>query len=313
MDVTKDLAYAPAEPPGTQGHLLDLYLPGSARPAPLVIFSSGSGWLADSGRQGADQVAAQLNPRGFAVAGVAVRSSGQARFPAQLHDVKAAIRWLRAHATTYYLDPGRIALMGDSSGGWVTAMAAVTGDIPHLEGDVGTPGPSSAVQAAVPFYPPTDFLQMDAHMVDGCKPFNTVFGLTDCHSDPRSPESLLLGRPIKGCPDRVAAANPLTYIGARRTPPFLIFHGERDLFVPYHQSRLLYEKLAATGSEARLISLPRAGHGPLAAMLTDQETRRDAYEETARQGHTTPPRPTTPSWQTVVSFLEQRLRAPSAK
>ncbi|WP_364703696.1 alpha/beta hydrolase [Streptomyces ossamyceticus] len=313
MDVTKDLAYAPADPPGTQGHLLDLYLPRSARPAPLVIFSSGSGWLADSGRQGADQVAAQLNPRGFAVAGVAVRSSGQALFPAQLHDIKAAIRWLRAHATTYHLDPGRIAVMGDSSGGWVTAMAAVTGDIPHLEGDVGTRGPSSAVQAAVPFYPPTDFLQMDTHMVDACKPFNAVFGLTGCHCDPRSPESLLLGCPIKDCPDQVAAANPLTYVGARPTPPFLIVHGERDLFVPYHQSRLLYEKLAAAGDEARLVSLPRAGHGPFAAMLTDQETRRDAYEETAQQGRTTPPRPMTLSWQTVVSFLEQRLRAPSAK
>lgn len=313
MDVTKDLAYAPADPPGTQGHMLDLYVPRSARPAPLVIFSGGSGWLADSGRQGADQVAAQLDPHGFAVAGVAVRSSGQALFPTQVHDIKAAIRWLRAHATAFGLDAGRIAVMGDSSGGWTTAMAAVTGDLPDLEGEVGTRGPSSAVQAAVPFYPPTDFLRMDAHMRDGCRPFNAVFGLTGCHSDPRSPESLLLGRPIEDCPDQVAAANPLTYIGARRIPPFLILHGERDLFVPYHQSRLLYEKLAAAGAEARLISLPHAGHGPLTAMLTDRETRRDAYEETARHGRTTPPRPTTPSWQTVVSFLEQRLRVASPK
>ncbi|MGK5692407.1 alpha/beta hydrolase fold domain-containing protein [Streptomyces sp. URMC 128] len=308
MEVTKDLAYAPAEPPGTQGHLLDLYVPQSQQPVPLVIFSSGSGWLADSGRQGADEAAAQLNPHGFAVAGVAIRSSSQAQFPAQLYDIKSAIRWLRANATTYNLDPHRIAIMGDSSGGWTTAMAAVTGGIPHLEGDVGVRGPSSAVQAAIPFYPPTDFLQMDAHMPDDCRTFNGVFGLTDCHSDARSPESLLLGCPIKDCPGKVAAASPLTYIGGRPTPPFLIFHGEQDPFVPYHQSRLLFEKLATARGEARLVSFPHAGHGPLQDMLGDQDTRRDAYEETARGGRITPALPVTPSWQTVVSFLEQRLQ-----
>jgi acetyl esterase/lipase len=187
-------------------------------------------------------------------------------------------------------------------------MAAVTGNIPHLEGDVGVRGPSSAVQAAVPFYPPTDFLHMDAHMLNDCKPFNAVFGLTDCHADPRSPESLLLGCPIKDCPDKVAAANPLTHIRDRRTPPFLIFHGEQDPFVPYHQSRLLYDKLASAGNDARLISFPHAGHGPFLDMLNDPDTRRDAYEETAHNGQTTPARPATPSWQTVVSFLKQHLR-----
>lgn len=311
VEVTKDLAYAPAQPPGTQGHLLDLYVPRSARPVPLVIFSSGSGWLADSGRRGADTVAAQLNPRGFAVAGVAIRSSGQAQFPAQLYDIKGAIRWLRANAKTYNLDPHRVAIMGDSSGGWTTAMAAVTGDRPELEGDVGPRGPSSAVQAAVPFYPPTDFLQMDAHMPDDCRVFNSAFGLTDCHSDARSPESLLLGCTITACPGKVAAANPLTYIGKRHTPPFLIFHGEQDPFVPYHQSRLLYDALASAGEEARLISFPRAGHGPLEDMLTDDETRQGAYEETTRNGHNMPARPVTPTWPTVVSFLEQRLRTVS--
>ncbi|MCL8017134.1 alpha/beta hydrolase [Streptomyces sp. AS02] len=308
MDITKNLSYAPAQPPGTQGHLLDLYVPRSGRPVPLVIFTSGSGWLADSGRTGADKAAAQLNPRGYAVAGVAIRSSGQAQFPAQLYDIKGAIRWLRAHAKTYNLDPGRVAIMGDSSGGWATAMAAVTGDIPQLEGDVGPRGPSSAVQAAVPFYPPTDFLQMDAHMPDDCKAFNSAFGLTDCHSDARSPESRLLGCTITACPDKVAAANPLTYIGERRTPPFLILNGEQDVIVPHHQSRLLYDKLAAAGDDARLISFPEAGHGTNFQMLTDDATRKGAHEETARHGHTTPARPVTPTWQTVVSFLDRGLR-----
>jgi acetyl esterase/lipase len=208
------------------------------------------------------------------------------------------IRWLRANAKTYNLAPQRVAIMGDSSGGWTTAMAAVTGDRPELEGDVGPRGPSSAVQAAVPFYPPTDFLQMDAHMPDGCRVFNSAFGLTDCHSGARSPESLLLGCTITACPGKVVAANPLIYIGERHTPPFLIFHGEQDPFVPYHQSRLLYDALASAGEEARLISFPRAGHGPLEDMLTEDETRRGAYEETTRNGHSMPARPVTPTWPT---------------
>jgi acetyl esterase/lipase len=111
-------------------------------------------------------------------------------FAGQLYDIKAAIRWLRANADRYRLDPGRFALTGESSGGWTATMAGVTGDVRDLEGDIGVRGPSSRVQAVLPFYPPTDFLQMDAHMLQGCLPFNATFGLTDCHADPRSPESL---------------------------------------------------------------------------------------------------------------------------
>jgi acetyl esterase/lipase len=243
---------------------------------------------------------------------VSVRSSSQAEFPAQLHDIKGAIRWLRAHAEVYHLDPRRFAIMGDSSGGWTSAMAAVTGDIPRLEGDVGVRGPSSAVQAAVPFYPPTDFSQMDAHMLDNCKVFNDFLGTTDCHSDARSPESRLLGCPIKDCPDKVAAANPLTYVTDRPLPPTLIFHGEQDPLVPYHQGRLLRDALASANADVRMISLPHAGHGPISSMLGDPDTRRDAYEEYARHGHTTPPLPGTPSWQTIVSFLTSELR-PAAR
>ncbi|MEU6117288.1 alpha/beta hydrolase [Streptomyces sp. NPDC047117] len=311
VHVTKDLAYAPAEPAGTQGHLLDLYVPRTGRPAPLVVFTHGSGWLADNGRDGADRVAARLNPHGYAVAGVAVRASSQARFPAQLHDIKAAIRWLRAHAAEYHLDPDRIAVMGESSGGWVTTMAAVTGDVPELEGDVGMTGPSSAVQAAVPFYAPSDLLQMDAHMLDGCAPFNEAFGLTACHADPKSPESLLLGCPLPECaPEKAAAANPLSYVSDRRpVPPFLILHGRQDTFVPYHQSRLLYDALAAAGAEARFLTFPHAAHGTYLEMLSAPATRRDAREESTRAGHRTKPRPATPTWGTVVSFLDRHLRS----
>ncbi|MFE9646785.1 alpha/beta hydrolase fold domain-containing protein [Streptomyces sp. NPDC006365] len=308
VQVTKNLAYAPAQPAGTEGHLLDLYVPRSKQPVPLVISTRGSAWLADNGRRDADKVAAELNPAGYAVAGVSIRSSSQARFPSQLHDIKAAIRWLRANAKKYNLDPERVAIMGDSSGGWTSAMAAVTSNNPAMEGEVGISGPSSAVQAAIPFYPPTDFLQMDAHMPDNCEEFNAIMRITGCHNDPRSPESLVLGCTITECPDKVAAANPLTYVGKRPIPPTLIFHGEPDALVPYHQGRLLFEKLAADGHDTGMYSFPKAAHGTLFDMLTDDTVREGAYSETARSGHTTPDHPATPTWNTIITFLNRHLR-----
>ena len=95
--------------------------------------------MADTGKHARRDIAAQLNPAGYAVAGVSIRSSSQVKFPGQLHDIKAAIRWLRANAAKYNLDPDAIAIMGDSSGGWTTAMAALTGDAPEMEGSVAPP------------------------------------------------------------------------------------------------------------------------------------------------------------------------------
>ena len=120
-------------------------------------------------------------------------------------------------------------------------------------------GVSSRVQAAVPFYPPTDFLQMDAHMID-CPFFNQQFGLEDCHNDPLSPESRLVGCPIQSCPEVVARANPITYV-SRDDPPVMLVHGTADLLVPHHQSELLYDALRANCNEARFYSVPGAPHG----------------------------------------------------
>lgn len=112
-----DLEYAPADPPGSNGHKLDLYIPADAKgPLPVVVWTAGSAWMADTGKNGGGLVAQQLNPAGYAVAGVSVRSSSQTKFPGQLHDIKAAIRWLRANAMKYNFDSNHIAIMGDSSG-----------------------------------------------------------------------------------------------------------------------------------------------------------------------------------------------------
>jgi acetyl esterase/lipase len=259
--------------------------------------------MADNGRSGADLVARRLweasGGTGPAVAGIAVRSSAQARFPAQLDDIQAAIRWLRARADRYPLDAGRFAVMGDSSGGWVAAMAAVNG---------GPPGAAEHVRAAVAFYPPTDLLRMDEQMLPGAIDyFNGLVGATGGHNDPVSPESRLLGGPLQTRAEAARRANPITHIGPQ-TPPFLILHGQADRIVPYAQGEMLYQALARAGRQAELIRFPHGEHGDWDAFLTDPAARRDAVSFTTREGRPDLPRAAEPDWLTVVEFLRTALR-----
>ena len=298
-----DLDYAPPEPATSNGHKLDLYVPKEFRgPLPIVIWTGGSAWLADTGKRTAGSLAAQLNPAGYAVAGVSIRSSSQVRFPGQLHDIKAAIRWLRANASTYTLDPNHIAIMGDSSGGWTTAMAAVTGDAPEMEGSVGMTGVSSQVQAAVAFYPPTSFLTMDAWALQKCSP-------ASCHDGDLSPESRLVGCAIQTCPDKVQAANPARYVTAG-DPPIMILHGNSDPLVPHNQGELLYMALNKACRDAVFISLPKAGHGPWMGFLTNDALRQAAtMRSTSATGcMVTNPVPYTPTWKTIIYFLDARMK-----
>lgn len=308
QQVIRDVAYAPAEPAGSKGHLLDLYLPeshGKSR-RPLLIWTGGSAWLADTGKESAGPIAEIFNAEGYAVAGVSIRSSTQARFPAQVHDIKAAIRWLRAHAAQYNLDPGRFAIMGTSSGGWTTAMAALTGDVPALEGDLGVTGVSSRVQAAVAFYPPTDFLQMDAHMLPGaCESFNRRLGLTECHNDRLSPESRLVGCAIQTCPEAVARANPINYI-SQADPPMTVLHGQADMLVPHHQSVLLYDALKAHCTEATFFSVPNAGHSwPEITDPSRHESHAASATRKCRE-RVTAGKPD-PTFETIARFLRRAL------
>jgi acetyl esterase/lipase len=298
-----DLAYAPAEPPTSNGHKLDLYLPqGVTGPWPVVIWTGGSAWMADTGKRSAPGIAARLNPAGYVVAGVSIRSSSQVQFPGQLHDIKAAIRWLRANAKQYGLDADHVAIMGDSSGGWTTAMAALTGDAPELEGHVGVTGVRSDVQAAVAFYPPTNFLTMDAWAVQKC-------GQAGCHDDASSPESRLVGCAIQTCAEKVLAANPARYV-TPADPPLMILHGGSDPLVPQNQGEQLYMALNKACREATFISLPKAGHGPWNGFLTDDALREAATIRTTSAAGcaVTNPKPYTPTWQTVIDFLDKHLK-----
>jgi acetyl esterase/lipase len=304
MPTHADLEYAPPDPPTSNGHKLDLYVPsGVIGPRPVVIWTGGSAWMADTGKRSAPGVAARLTPAGYVVAGVSIRSSSQVKFPGQLHDIKAAIRWVRASATKYGLDADRIAIMGDSSGGWTTAMAALTGDAPEMEGTVGVSGVRSDVQAAVAFYPPTDFLAMDTWAVRKCE-------LPRCHDDATSPESQLVGCAIQTCLDKARAANPVRYVTAA-DPPMMILHGASDSLVPHNQGEQLYMALNKGCREATFISLPKAGHGPWNGFLTDDAIREAATIRTTSAAGcaVTNPTPYTPTWQTIIDFLDKHLKA----
>ncbi|MCM0639015.1 cellulose binding domain-containing protein [Cellulomonas wangsupingiae] len=296
VQTTTDIPYATADPPGSRGHLLDLYVPDGPGPWPLVIWSTGSAWTSDDGKSGAAAIAQQLNPRGIAVAGVSVRSSSQAKFPAQVHDVKGAIRYLRAYADRYRLDPDRFASMGDSSGGWVAAMAALTGGVESLEGQVGLYGVSSAVQAGVDFFGPTDFQRLKEQ---------DPGGFID-HDSPNAPEAQLLGCAIPTCRTKAQQANPLAYVDAQ-DPPMMLLHGLSDNVVPHAQTQILYDALKAACVDTQFFSVPGAGHSHAdvtSAARYGQQTVRttDGCRETVTQG--TP----NPSWDTIAAFLTDAWR-----
>jgi acetyl esterase/lipase len=188
--------------------------------------------------------------RGFAVAAINYRLSQHAVFPAQIEDCKAAVRWLRANASQYGYDPDRVASYGASAEKHLAAMLGTAGDVAAL--DVGAnPGISSRVQAVVDFFGPTDFLQMDAHRLSE---------KAMIHDTPDSPESQLVGGPIRDNPEKVARANPITYV-TPEDPPFLIVHGDADLLVPHHQSVLLEAALRKAGVRVRLVTIPGGPHG----------------------------------------------------
>ncbi len=250
-----DIPYAHVSP----AQRLDIYLPDEgAGPFPVILSIHGGAFMIG------DKADAQLLPfleglkRGYAVVAVNYRLSWEARFPALVHDAKAAVRWVRANAGRYHLDPARVAAWGASAGAYLASMLGVSAGIGELEDvSLGNREQPCDVQAVVAWFGPTDFAKMDEQLA--------AWGLAQPelqpHSAPDSPESLLLGAPILEVPELVQKANPETYIrpGA---PPFLLQHGTRDVLVPPLQSIHLAEKLAEVLGRDRvtLELLPGAGH-----------------------------------------------------
>ena len=223
---------------------LDIYLPETGEgPFPVIMAVHGGAFMV--GDKGDVQVLPMLAglKRGYAVVSINYRMSWEALFPALVHDIKAAVRWVRGNADPYGFDAGRIAAWGGSAGGYLSAMAGVTGGVGELEDlSLGYADQSSRVQAVVDWFGPTDFLKMDEQVaiVGGGKvgPFP--------HNAVDSPESRLLGAQITTIPERVREANPETYIRAD-APPFFIQHGTRDTTVPPLQSVNFGGKAGAGG------------------------------------------------------------------
>lgn len=248
----KDLAYADV----SSAQKLDLYLPASGNgPFPVVIMVHGGGFMfgdkADGGGlTGVDQLLAA----GYAVASINYRLSGEAIYPAQIHDAKAAVRFLRANAETYNLNPDKFGAWGASAGGNLVSLLGTTCGVTELEGDLGNNDQSSCVQAVVDWFGPIDFLKMQEQLTEA--------GCSASTNDVSSPESKLIGEPIQTVPEKVALTNPMNYITADDAP-FFIENGTADCNIPPIQNKNLADALSAViGAEnVTYVSLQGAGHG----------------------------------------------------
>ena len=195
---------------------------------------------------------------GFVVASVKHRAATVAKFPAFLQDIKAAIRFLRAHAKEYYIDPEQVAIWGDSSGGHAAQMVGVTGDMELFKTEEYREY-SDAVQVVVDFYGPSDISQVNNKPRD---PFVVA-------DKSRIPEDILFGGCVAEHPELAEPGNPLNYIKeGTPLPPFLVVHGDEDPVVPFNQSVLTVQKLQKTGHAVHFCKVTGAGHG--AFLWTDQ-------------------------------------------
>ena len=255
MSVTptyKDVAYAAV----SAAQKLDLYIPQGTGPFALVIMVHGGGFMmgdkADgAGLGGGDKILAQ----GYAIASLNYRLAAEAKFPAQIQDVKAAVRFLRANAQKFNLNPDKFAAFGASAGGNLVSLLGTSCGVAELEGaELGNAGQSSCVQAVVDWFGPIDFLKMDEQFTGTSCPVN--------HNDASSPESQVLGAAIQSVPEKAKAANPMTYINAK-APAFLIQHGTADCNIPPVQGQLLADALTqAIGKDkVTLTFIDGAGHG----------------------------------------------------
>jgi acetyl esterase/lipase len=239
---------------------LDLYLPEKAKVSvPLVLWVHGGGWV-----RGSKSFCPLLKlvPRGYAVASVGYRLATVAPHPAQIDDVRAAVRWLRANAKEHGLDPARVGAVGASAGGHLVALLGTADEPPCPPGS-----PSCRVQAVVDLFGPSDLVDLVGRLAD--------------HGIP-TPVDTLLGGPLSKNRDRAVEASPVTH-ATDDDPPFLILHGDRDWLVPLRQSERLEKALSGAGVEARLHVVRGAGHGfsgpeieAMVAEFLDRHLKEDA-------------------------------------
>ncbi len=242
----RDLNYA-----GTQNwrQTLDVYVPKtpSSKPLPLVVFIHGGGWESGSKNTGG-VLFALIQDGAYIGASINYRLTNEGQHPTQIHDCKAAIRWLRAHARDYNIDPSKIGVFGISAGGHLVSLLGTGGDVKELEGAIGgNLDQSSRMNCVVNFCGPADLL---------------TFGGKGSVIDPENPNTAvgkLIGGKVSERQEVARAASPVTYI-SKDDPPFLHIHGTKDNLVPYAQPLEFEEKLKAAGVPSVLLTGEGAGH-----------------------------------------------------
>jgi acetyl esterase/lipase len=242
VEIQNDLVYATI---GTRQMHLDLYLPKkpSATPMPAVVYIHGGGWVNGS-KIAFRRQAAYMATKGYAGACIEYRLSGEAKYPAAIYDSKAAVRWVRANAKKYNIDPERIAAAGGSAGGHLVALLGTTADNPAYDSNEGVTGVSSKVAAVGAFNPAVDLVDFGQRM----------------DADATNSVTAFLNASYKAKADLWKAASP-TYQVTAKSAPFLFLHGDADPTVPYKQSTEMMQKLKAAGVRAEIFTAPGAKHG----------------------------------------------------
>ena len=216
------------------------------KPLPAIVWIHGGGWEAGNKASGTNRIAPLVASGEFVGFSIAYRFSSQAHWPAQIHDCKAAIRWIRANAAKYNIAPDRIGVWGVSAGGHLVSMLGTSGDVKELEGENGSADHSSRVRCVVDFCGPSDFPAFAVAV----PPLN--FGVT--------PVSKLLGGLVNEKPDVAKEASPITYV-TKDDPPFLIVHGTRDPLVPFSQAERFHAALKQAGVSSTFVRIEEGGHG----------------------------------------------------
>ncbi len=209
---------------------------------PAVLCIHGGGFRAGK-REGYDALCLKLAQRGFVATTTSYRLAPKYQFPAAVHDVKAAVRWLRANAAKYQIDPARIGVTGSSAGGHLAQFLGVTAGMTEFEGDGGNADQSSSVACVVNFYGPSDFTKSYGKSVDAAEVL-----------------PLWLGGDVETAKLRHIQSSPLNWVTPNAAPT-LILHGTEDKYVAYEQGVWMRDRLQASGVEVELLTLEGAGHG----------------------------------------------------
>jgi acetyl esterase/lipase len=243
-----------AAPDGFRPLTLSVTTPPGPGPHPCVVYIHGGAWLMGHPNYTNPvlrqmRITPSLVAAGYAVARISYRMSSEAVFPAQLHDCKAAVRFLRAHAATLGIDPARIASMGESAGGHLALLLGLVQGDTELEGNLGVTDQYSTVSCVVNWYAPTDLPAM--------APQKAARGFPEWPGP--SPEDRLIGGDVARDHDAARRASPLAHVSAA-APPILIQHGQADRLVPIDQARALYTALQKAGTTVELAELAGADH-----------------------------------------------------